>query len=401
MRRRLRSGLRAGVALALSLTLLGACADDEESPAGGATDELVEPSDSATDDHHEGAEAVAAKKLRRGERRLTVAMDETYTPSSPTSTGTDDYRCFLMDPGLEKPAFLTGTHVLPGNPEVVHHVILFKVEPDQVARAEELDDAEEGPGWTCFGGSGLEASPAEQLTDAQWLAAWAPGGEESVTKPGHGVRLEKGTRVVMQVHYNLLAGPQPDVSATQLRIRDADQGMTRLQTMLLPAPVEMPCRSEHSDSRLCDREASLLDLRGRIGADGDRTANLLHQLCGIEWEAGETTECLRTFQEPMTIHGVAGHMHLLGKEIRIEVNPGTPEARTVLDIPVWDFDDQGGIPIKPVKVAPGDQVKVSCRHSQELRDRLPAFEGQPDRYVVWGDGTTDEMCLGMLTVSKP
>ena len=32
---------------------------------------------------------------------------------------------------------------------------------------------------------------------------------------------------------------------------------------------------------------------------------------------------------------------------------------------------------------------------------LPAFEGQPDRYVVWGDGTTDEMCLGMLMVTRP
>ncbi|WP_110182508.1 hypothetical protein [Nocardioides solisilvae] len=399
------SRLAALAAATLSLALLGACSQDAEE--AGATDELVEPSASAGSsdagagkDHHD-AEAVGGKKLRPGERRVTVSMDEAYTPASPTSTGTDDYRCFLIDPQLEKPAFLTGTHVLPGNPEVVHHVILFKVEPDEVERAEELDAGEEGPGWTCFGGSGLQTAPGEALTDSDWLAAWAPGGEETVTKPGHGVRLDKGSRVIMQVHYNLLAGPQPDVSATQLRLSSRGKGMTGLETLLLPAPVEMPCREGHDDSRLCDREASLLDLRGRIGPDGDKTANLLHQLCGMGWEPGEHTECLRTFNEPMTIHGVAGHMHLLGKEIKIELNPGTPRARTVMDIPVWDFDDQGGIPIDPVRLRPGDQVKVSCRHSQELRDRLPAFEGQPDRYVVWGDGTTDEMCLGMLTVSKP
>src|SRR5690606_3907883 len=109
----------------------------------------------------------------------------------------------------------------------------------------------------------------------------------------------------------------------------------------------------------------------------------------------------RPIEEPMTIHGVAGHMHLLGRELKIEVNPGTPRARTILDIPAWDFDDQGGIPIDPVDVGPGDEVKVSCRHVQSLRDQLPAFEGQPDRYIVWGDGTTDEMCLGMLQVSRP
>ena len=50
---------------------------------------------------------------------------------------------------------------------------------------------------------------------------------------------------------------------------------------------------------------------------------------------------------------------------------------------------------------PQDTVTVSCRHVQWLRDQLPSFEGQPDRYVMWGEGTTDEMCLGMLQLSKP
>jgi hypothetical protein len=69
---------------------------------------------------------------------------------------------------------------------------------------------------------------------------------------------------------------------------------------------------------------------------------------------------------------------------------------------VWDFDNQGAVPLrKPAEVEPGDTVRVTCRHSQQLRDLLPAFEGQPDRYVVWGDGTTDEMCLGILLVTRP
>ena len=94
-------------------------------------------------------------------------------------------------------------------------------------------------------------------------------------------------------------------------------------------------------------------------------------------------------------------MHLLGRSIKVEVNPGTPRARTVLDIPVWDFDNQGSKPIKPVPLKVGDTVKVTCKHVQWLRDQLPAFEGQPDRYVVWGEGTQDEMCLGILTVTHP
>ena len=54
-----------------------------------------------------------------------------------------------------------------------------------------------------------------------------------------------------------------------------------------------------------------------------------------------------------------------------------------------------------MKVGPGDTLTVSCTHDQGLRDKLPAFEGQPERYVVWGEGTTDEMCLGIVMVTRP
>ena len=46
-------------------------------------------------------------------------------------------------------------------------------------------------------------------------------------------------------------------------------------------------------------------------------------------------------------------------------------------------------------------VRVTCRHDQSLRDVLPAFKGTKEKYVVWGEGTTDEMCLGILLVTRP
>ena len=51
-------------------------------------------------------------------------------------------------------------------------------------------------------------------------------------------------------------------------------------------------------------------------------------------------------------------------------------------------------------VAAGDTLRVRCRHDQALRDDLPAVEGQDERAVVWGDGTRDEMCLGILQVTR-
>ena len=42
---------------------------------------------------------------------------------------------------------------------------------------------------------------------------------------------------------------------------------------------------------------------------------------------------------------------------------------------------------------------MTCTHRQWLRDKLPAFAGQEERYVLWGEGSTDEMCLGTLQVA--
>ncbi len=339
----------------------------------------------------------------RSERRTGEAadvleeMDTDYTPSAPSGVGTDDYRCFLLDPQLEEDVWLTGSHVLPGNPDVVHHVILSKVDADMVEEAEALDAKTVDPGWTCFGGSGLKGD-FNRLTDANWLAAWAPGGDERKTADGYGTRLSAGDRVVMQVHYNLLKGASPDRSATQLRWMPADADLQSLHTYLLPAPVELPCREARSDGPLCDRDAALVDLRNRFGG-ASLTADALHLLCGELGEPSETTTCTRRVNQEMTVLGVAGHMHLLGREISVVANQGTPEERTLLDVDLWDFDDQGSRPIEPVTLEPGDTLTVTCRHEQWLRDKLPAFEGQEEKYVLWGEGSTDEMCLGTLSVS--
>ena len=102
-----------------------------------------------------------------------------------------------------------------------------------------------------------------------------------------------------------------------------------------------------------------------------------------------------------TIRAVAGHMHLLGRRIKVELNPGTPGARTLLDVHPWNFDEQGSVPVRPaVHIQPGDELRVTCTHSQRMRDLLPDLKGQPERYVVWGEGTTDEMCLGIVLVTN-
>ncbi|WP_243060775.1 hypothetical protein [Nocardioides sp. SR21] len=386
--------------VALVIPLSACVTEGQDRRTGSPADVLKQP-----DPPEVQASQLAAIKpgkqlpLRDGEHRMTVEMAEEYTPSAPTGVGTDDYRCFLLDPELDKDVFLTGNQVLPGNPQVVHHVILFRVDPEQVAEAEALDGETKDPGWTCFGGTGLKGEFAN-VDDANWLAAWAPGGDETMTRDGYGTPLRAGSQIVMQVHYNLLKGAAPDVSSTQLRWMSADSDLIPLHTYQLPAPVELPCRPDHSSSPLCNRWNAEADIRERFGED-QNTHNLLHLLCDSPIEAVQTTSCVRNVSRGMTILGVAGHMHLLGRKISIETNPGTPEARTVLDVPIWDFDNQGSTPLKqPLHLDAGDTVKVTCTHVQWLRDVLPAFEEhREDRYILWAEGSTDEMCLGTLSVA--
>ena len=387
-------------AFAASAMLLAGCSTASE-PATRSADTTEEsPTASHSEHGHAGHAGKAARTvpLRDGERRLTVSMPEPYTPSAPNDVASDDYRCFLIDPELAEDVLVTGTDVVPGNPDVVHHVILFQLPPEQADEAQQLDDSTEGQGWTCFGGTGLEYRP--QLEDAPWLGGWAPGSGESVLRDGYGVPLAAGSKIVMQVHYNLLAGTEPDVSATRLRVTDGSEELQPVSTMLLPAPVELPCRPKRDRGPLCERDAALEDVKERFGDGAGSAADMLHLLCPFSGEPGPEQSCTRPVTEAGTVIGVAGHMHLLGQSIRIEVNPGTPGARTLLDISEWNFDDQGAQPIEPVRLEPDDQVRVTCRHSQEARDLLPAFEGQPDRWVLWGDGTTDEMCLGILQVAR-
>ena len=90
-------------------------------------------------------------------------------------------------------------------------------------------------------------------------------------------------------------------------------------------------------------------------------------------------------------------MHLLGRSIKLEVNPGTPQAKVLLDVPAYNFDDQGARELAtPVAVKRGDTLRVTCTYDATLRSKLPELKPLKPRYVLWGEGTSDEMCLGVM-----
>jgi hypothetical protein len=345
-------------------------------------------------------------EVRSGESLLNLRMQAAYRPSAPKGV-TDDYRCFLLDPKRASDGSVTSVRIEPGQSKMVHHVILFRVAAGQVASAKSLDRASTGPGWSCFGGTGLPpgdgAGIADTLNNANWIAAWAPGWGGSRLPEGTGVSLPAGSQIVMQVHYNLLNGNAPDRSRALLTVAPASAGLEPLQTMLLPGPVELAC-SKGEAGKLCDRNEALFDLGRKYGPAAAFTPAGLLILCrgtAADPSASAVSTCDRRISTPTTIRVAAGHMHLLGSSIRLELNPGTSRARVLLDIPRWDFHWQNAYALEhPVQAAPGDVVRVTCRHDVGKRRQLGSGVPRKARYVLWGEGTTDEMCLGILQVTR-
>jgi hypothetical protein len=345
-------------------------------------------------------------EVRAGEKLLNLRMQAAYKPSAPKGV-TDDYRCFLLDPQQAGDSFVTSARIEPGQPKVVHHVILFRVPASQLGEAKQLEDGDAGPGWSCFGGIGLPAGDGagivDSLNDANWVAAWAPGWGGNRLPDGTGVPLPAGSKIVMQVHYNLLNGRAPDRSRALLTVAPASTGLTPLQTVLLPGPVELAC-AKGERGKLCDRNEALFDLSRKYGSGAAFVPAGLLILChgsAASPPASAVSTCDRRITTPTTIHVAAGHMHLLGASIKLELNPGTSRSKILLDIPRWNFHWQNAYMLEePVHAEPGDVVRVTCRH--DVRKRTHGGHGIPKtpRYVLWGEGTTDEMCLGILQVTR-
>jgi hypothetical protein len=347
---------------------------------------------------------------------MTLVPARPYLPKAAVGS-MDDYHCFLLEPHLTQDVFVTNAVVQPQRASIVHHVILFEAAGRNAVEARRLNEQSGGNGWTCFGGPGLsetnpdaDAAASDRLGAPQWISAWVPGHTTNDTPAGTGVLMRAGAAVVMQVHYNLIHKAKRDRSRAVLRVVPASAlPLTPLDTMLIPAPVELPC-PRGVRSQLCSRDFAVREEARKYGHNASLIPFGLLYLCGKSLAdyprapasvSSLKTTCDRRVNRPLRIYGVAGHMHLRGFDIRLDLNPGTPSAQTLLHIPHWDFHWQDAYYLaQPVEANVGDTIRVACRFDNSAK-RQPVVMGKrlKSRYVLWGEGTTDEMCLGLLQVA--
>jgi mono/diheme cytochrome c family protein len=326
---------------------------------------------------------------------LYAQMSEPYTANGALQ---DDYRCFLLDLDFKNDSFFTGYQITPGDKQAVHHVVLFLAAPDQVGVAQARDRQEAGPGWTCFGGPGLNSQNPNSVPGI--VGFWVPGTQGTQFPEGTGRLIRAGSRVIMQVHYNTAVGTNPDQTKLGLVMAPAGAAIKRLGGMTLAAPVEVKCPPDQS-GEACTREAAMKKTELGWIADG------IHLMCGTnvaQYQAREVGDgsrqafsCTWNNNSDLMVYGTTAHMHLRGVEFKIELAPDTPQARTLFYIPNWNFQWQGEYWYQePFLIKAGEKVRVTCSYDNSSSLPSPSGEVVKPRYMTWGEGTNDEMCLGAL-----
>ncbi len=321
-----------------------------------------------------------------------------YKPSAAPGT-TDDYHCTLVNPHVAENSYIISSQFVPGSAED-HHAALFLLPPSLAATAER--DNNGGRGWTCFG-LPLPSSDVGGLAAVPLLTFWAPGAGADNYPKGTGVLLPAGSQVVMQVHYNLLVGDRPVKNTLVLHTAPASTPLLPLHLDLMLAPPDIPCPSGVTGP-LCNPAASLANLGQRFGPTAVAEVNGIEALCGNNPSnppEGTTTSCTSRINKSGFIVRTYAHMHLLGVAFKMVLNPGTPEAKTVLNVPNYNFHDQRSYNLTtPIPVTAGEPIQVTCTYDPTLAQKLPLLRKAPSHFVTWGDGSTDEMCIGIAWTSS-
>ncbi|PCC67986.1 Copper type II ascorbate-dependent monooxygenase, C-terminal domain [Nannocystis exedens] len=285
----------------------------------------------------------------------------------------DDYRCFVLDWPEDQLKYVVGFDVVPDVRPIVHHAIAFLIPPGSVTTYKNLDAADEGPGYTCFG------SPGGGGFSQQWLGAWAPGTQPSLDER-RGIPVQPGSAIVLQMHYHPMDTGGP-ADRTRLRLKLADSVEVPLHVIPFTNPEWLG--------------GSMQIPAGEPRVVHDFEVDLTSFIGDFFPQAGVQNG------EPFVMHEVSLHMHTRGRRASLELDRQGAEDECALYIPNWDFSWQGGYRLKaPMTVKPGDRLRLTCEWDNSAANQ-PIVDGvQLDPVdIFWGEGTGDEMCLAVLTVS--
>jgi len=273
--------------------------------------------------------------------------------------GTDLFRVLVFPTNLTEDKDVVAVEVRPGNPRVVHHTVNLidrtgaarNLQVKAMASAKD-DDPDRGPGYPVKMGFGF-------LPDrAGILGGWAPGMLPKKLPDGVALHLPKASDICIQIHYHRTGKEETD--RTKVGLYFAKKPATERFTSL---PV--------------------------AGLFWSIPAGQKEYVVDRSW---------RTIED-VTAYRLIPHMHLLGKDIELFATlPGEKE-RSLIRIPVWDYNWQEQYDLKePLKLPKGTVLRVRATFDNSAEN--PNNPSSPPKVVRLGEQTTDEMCFVFLGISS-
>ncbi len=263
------------------------------------------------------------------------------------ASGDDIYRCFVVPTHLDKDQYVAAVEYRPGNRSVVHHMLAYV---DISGKARERDQAEPGPGYTCFGG------PGDPIHGG--LGGWAPGNLPNFLPDGIGRSLPKQSDVIVQVHYHPRGKPETDRSKIGLYFSKKPVKQVMHWGVVINPGLELPPGQSNIEVKAA-------------------------------WEV----------PVDVTAHAVTPHMHLLGRDMLMSVKFPDGRVQDLIKVPDWDFNWQYTYQFeKPLDIPKGSVVYLVSHFDNS--DSNPRNPHKPPVLVKWGEATTDEMCIGFLGLTK-
>jgi hypothetical protein len=265
---------------------------------------------------------------------LELVMEPHTSAATPFN---DDYSCFSIPTGLLQNKKLRAFEVIPGNPEIVHHALVF---------LDESGNYQTNTNGFCMGpGDGL-------------LGGYTPGALPIVfpsngTNFNLGVSVPAGSNIVLAMHYP--HGSAGEVDQTRVRLWFYDDAVSIREvttaaviqnwSFALPPNQETPVSASFS------------------GIPSD-----------------------------VSLLSVFPHMHLLGKSIESYATPPVGDNIPLIRINRWDFHWQSFYSLENlVRIPAGSTI-----HGNGVFDNTasnPNNPSDPPQWVGPGEGTNDEMFM--------
>lgn len=276
----------------------------------------------------------------------------------PTFTSTaasgDVYQCFVVPSGLSADKYISAFEAIPGNREIVHHVLVYA---DTSGDCAALDAAHNGPGYVSFGGVGSN--------NATLIGGWVPGTQPLQMPDSFGIRIPKSADIVIQIHYPKGSNGMVD--------------STKIKFYFSPLP-DNDIRPVRIDAVLNHQGAyCTLIPGGSLNIPANQTKAYM-EVSNISSLIGD-----------ISLLGIAPHMHLIGRSINAYgVHNG--DTLKFIDIPEWDFSWQGFYLFRKLQKVP----QGTTLYSEAFYDNTsnnPFNPSNPPQTVTAGEETTDEMML--------